>query len=378
VTLWPDALVVDGTALPLAELLADVTVHHGRATTTDEPTASTLQATILGVDKAFVEAFRVGVSLELTVTDGTTSRPRFTGRVTDARLDGDSLTVIGVARLATLGSYAIGDLAEGVWPVEAWSARVQRIFASAGLSSSLVLELDPTFDPTLAARDPATAGATTLADYLAFLAPMLGAAVVDLADGTILVQAIGARTIDSRLELDPADVGYVPAWTQVLPAGNIVTVRYTGDQSQSVTVDEPSSRAFYGDRPRTIDTAFTQSSDATRRAQTALARGAFSHWNIPEAPVLRGLELRVGEPVTLSQMPASSPFEPWTPIVEGWTDELNGPAWTMLLALSDPLESGLVLPWDAVPTDDPAFVWQAVDPATDWTEALTLEALHAG
>jgi len=233
------------------------------------------------------------------------------------------------------------------------------------------------FDPPLAARDPSTAGTTKLSDQLAFLAPMVGAAVVDLPDGRVLVQAIGARSIASRVDLDPADVGYVPAWTQELPAGNIVTVRYTGDQSQSVSEADDASRALYGDRPRTIDTAFTSSSDATRRAQQALTRGAFSHWQMREAPVLQGLELRVGTPVTLSNMPASSPFDPWTPLVEGWTDELNGDAWTMLLALSDPVESGLVFPWEAIPADDPAYAWDTIDPATDWTEALTLEALHA-
>lgn len=370
-TLWPHTVELDGAAIPLEGILADLTVHHGRGDISDEPMATTCQLTLLDVPKATVDAFEVGQELVVTVSDdgGATSSPRFTGTVTDARLDVNDLTVIAAGGLSKLQLYVIGDVP---WPVESWTARVTRAFTEAGLLDRLQLEPDPLFDPQLAARDPATADTTTLGDYLAFLCAMVGALVSDRMNGDIFVQAVGARTLEGAFELDPDDVAYAPGWVQELPRGNIVTVRYTGDQSESVTVQDSSSIALYGERPETIDTAFVNVSDATYRANLRLGRGAHAHWNMPEAPILRGLELELGAPIFLDHMPAASPSQPWTPILEGWTDTITGDDWTMTLSLSDPLLSGLTLPWVAVPLD---IAWDEVDPATDWTEALTLEDL---
>ena len=298
--------------------------------------------------------------------------PRFTGHVTDATLNADELTIIGTGDVARLRLYPIGDVD---WPEESWSARVIRAFNDAGLGARLELHADPAFDPLLAARTAETAGPTTLGDYLTFLVGMVGAAVTDRPNGDILVQALGARSLSALYELDPADVEYAPQWVQELPGGNIVTVRYTGDQSEHVTVTDAASVSQYGERAETIDTAFVSSSDAASRANQRLSRAAYSHWNIPEAPVLRGLTLSIGAPLLLTGMPAASPADPWSPVLEGWTDDINGDVWRMTLSLSDPLLSGLTLPWSSVPTDA-AYRWNTIDPATDWTEALTLEDLE--
>jgi len=375
--LWPSALLIDNVSLPLDEVLADVAIHHGRTDVNDDPTPDTCQITLQEVAKPYVDAFKTGVQLVLKVKDQVTlaETPRFTGRVTDAALDVDLLTVIAVGRLSTLGAYPIGGTVD--YPAETWSARVTRIFTEAGLAAQLDLIPDPKFNPVLVARDHLTAGATTLADYLAFLAPMIGAAVTDAMDGKVRVQAIGARTLASAVTLPPDLVLYAPAWKQFLPAGNVVTVRYLGDQSAQVTVRDSTSVALYGERPATIDTTFQNAADATTRANQRLARAAFPHWNIPEAPVLEGIALQVGAPLVLYQMPDASPFDPWQPIVEGWTDQISRDSWTMTVALSDPLASGLTLPWNGVPVDA-AYHWNTVDTATDWTEALTLESLNAG
>jgi hypothetical protein len=519
-TLWPDAVILDGTPIPLADVLATATIHHGRSEIYSEPSATTAQVTFHDVDHEFTKAFRVGADLVITAREGgelvsnggaeagaagwrpwngagaiaadparahtgahsfrvdptgtgeyqgiaTTapvagyrkgavytargwfylpagltsygyatcvlyhlgpdgsawhyltqtigvdqwgllemvlppvpeddwngiffayivdvitgpwfvddlsilpdSVPRFTGKVTDAQLDDADLTAIAAGRISTLGQYAIGAVP---WPQEAWSARLTRVFTEAGLDSYLDFRPDPAFDPQLAPRDPETAGATTVADYLAFLAPMVGAAIVDGLDGTILVQCLGARTLNAPAQLDPADVQYAPAWTQVLPIGNVITVRYQGDQGASVTVRDDASVAIYGERPATINTTFVAEADADTRARAYLSRGAYAHWNILEAPILRGLTLEVGSAVTVSEMPPASPFDPWTPILEGWQDQIDGESWTMLLALSDPLLSGLAtLPWDAIP---PEYLWTTINQETEWREAVTLAAL---
>lgn len=370
--LWPDSVVIDGNPISLADVLADVIIHHGRTGVFDDATATTAQITLWEVDKEFAKAFRPGLTLAITAKNAAGTQPRFTGRVTDATLDVDRLTVIGTGILATLTDYQIG--LTGTWPVETWSARINRIFTEAGLGSLLRFIPDPDFDPTVSARDSTTAGSTTLGDYLTFLAPMVGASVHDGLDGTIVVEAVGSRRIEDALAIAPEDVAYAPIWSQVLPRGNIVTVRYTGDQSESVTVTDNASVGLYGTRYSTLDTTFTDVAAATDRANTLLSRGAYSHWNVLEAPILRGLQLTIGQPLMFTQLPPAAPYDPWMPILEGWQDEISGDQWFMLLALSDPAFSGLsLLPWDAVPTT--GYAWNQVDPATAWYEALSLDDL---
>lgn len=372
-SLWPDTVTIGGQTIALADVLAEVSIHHGRADVGDEPTATTCQLVLRDVDPGFVDSFEIGVELRVTAWDDVAlaSVPRFTGRVTDATLDVDDLTLIGTARLSTLTGYRIGT---GNWPQETWSARMQRIFTEAGLASVLDFRPDPDFDPPLAARDPATAGETTLGDYLSFLAPMLGAAVVDGLDGSIVVQAIAARTLDELIVVEPADVAYAPPWTMALPGGNVVTVRYQGDQGASVTIRDEASVALYGERFSTLDTTFVNQADAQQRASTRLQRGAYARWQMLQAPILRGLPLELGRPLLLSQMPTASPFDPWTPILEGWEDTISGPNWTMQLALSDPTYSGVTtLAWQDVPAT--GYAWNQVNPETAWREALVLDTL---
>lgn len=372
--LWPSEVLIGGAVVPLAGVLAGATVRHGREDVMGDPTASSLQLTLLGLTHAQTKAFKINTPLVLSCRDGTGPIvKRFTGVVTDASLDVDELTVIAVGPIATLPRYVIGSTVN--WPEETWSARVSRIFAEAGVSSLLQLTA-PVFNPVLVMRDHLTAGETTLGDYLAFLAPMVGAAVADTPDGKVLVQPIDTRTLGSAVELDPAIVAYAPIWYQNLPPGNVVTVRYTGDQSQEVTVSDAASIAFYGSSfPVTIDTTFKNASDATTRANQRLARGAYAHWQMPAAELLQPLNLSVGQPVRVVEMPDPGPYEPWTPLLEGWTDTIAGDDWTMALALSDPLDSALTLPWNAIPTT--GYAWNQINQTTKWNEALTLGDLAA-
>ena len=374
-TLWPSSIELAGASIPLDGVLADMTIHHGLADIGDEPTATTCQITLLEMTNAEVMAFEVGQLLKVMVADGLgTPAPRFTGYITDATLADNQLTIIGVGEVSRLRLYVIG---ETDWPAEPWSARVTRAFTEAGMAARLELQPDPSFDPQIAPRVFDTAGATTLGDYLTFLAGMVGAAVTDRPNGNIRVQAIGAREVSAAVALNPADVEYSPAWRAELPKGNIVTVRYQADQGESVTASDAASIELYGERPETIDTAFVNASDASARASQRLARAAYSHWNIPAAPIVRGLVLELGTPLELSAMPEASPADPWTPILEGWTDELSGDVWRMTLSLSDPLLSGAILPWASVPATA-AYHWNTIDAATDWTEALTLDDLEVG
>lgn len=368
-TLAPVALTIAGAAIALDEVIADVTIRHGRVDVYDTGSPSTLQLSIEDVPRSFTRAFRVGAPLVFTCTDGVTVAPRFTGKVTDGSVDDNVLTAIAVGRLATLAQYTVGTVD---YPAELWSARVARVFAEAGLGAYLQLVAPAADgDPQLAARLAAD-GTLALDQYLGALADMVGAAVADTADGKILVQPISTRTLAAAVALDPDLVAYVPVWVQLLPTANVVTVKYVGGE---LTVQDDSSVAFYGPRPQTIDTAFVSAAAADARGRERLGRSAYSHWNIPSAPYLVGARFGIGAPLTLSEMPASSPYQTWTPILEGWQDSITGDGheldWTMELALSDPLASGLTLPWNAIPTT-PGYRWNTINQTVPWRDALQL------
>jgi hypothetical protein len=365
VELWPDSVLVDGAAIALADVFASVTIHHGRVGAFDDPSSSTCQITILDVDKAFVRPFRTGAELAITAApkDGGASAPRFSGRITDCTLDVNALTVVAASTLSRLESFTVSTVD---WPREYWSERVNRAFSEAGLAGTQDFPDAGDFNPILVAR---VASPRSLSAELAALAPMVGAAIADRPDGRVLIQPLSARSLSSMVSLDPALVEYAPEWDQVLPDANVVTVNYAGG---SVTRTDEESRAHYDDRPLVLETEFESQADAETLARLRVATFAWSHWNILGAPLLAGVELAIGTPIELSELPPASPYNPWTPILEGWRDQIDGDAWTMELALSDPSSSGLTLPWEAVPAD---YLWNTINPATAWRDALTLDSL---
>ena len=358
-------ITLDGVPLDFAGVLADVTIRHGRAGYFDTASPSTCTLQLLGVDRAMTRPFKLG-SL-LVVNSGAPPAPRFTGRLTDATLELDALTVTAVGALRTLSGYTVGTAA---YAEEQWSARVIHAFTDAGLFPILALSTG-LFDPVLVARP---AEPVALGTYLDELAAMLEAAVADAPNGNIIVQASGARTLSSLYHLDPAEVAYAPSWEERLPAANIVTVSY-GDPSASLSVVEEAARspALWAPSPAPIAPTFRALPDAQPLGRTRLARTAYAHWPVTAAPLLVGRRLAIGQALELSLLPPAAPFDPWTPVLEGWTDTItsNGDelTWTMELELSDPLASGLALPWNAVP---PEVKWNTVDPTLAWRDALVL------
>jgi hypothetical protein len=367
--LSPVSLTLDGIVADLHGVLADITIRHGRTGYYDSASPSTLDFTLLDVSQAFTRPLRLGTLVVFNASDGSTTAPRFTGRLTDATLVDNDLSATAVGRLRTLSGYTVG---VGDYPAEAWSARVTRVFTEAGLASVLELQA-AAYDPLLGAR---LANPVDLASYLDSLATAVEAAVADRPDGRILVQAIAARTLSNAYALDPAEVEYAPEWEQRLPEANRVTVAWGPDPQATVTAQDNASIALYGPIAVTFATELTTATDATTMANNRLARNAYAHWTTPAAPLLVGRRLAIGQPLTLSHLPAAAPFNPWAPILEGWTDRVISDGveldWTMELALSDPGLSGLALPWNSLPS---SYHWNTINQTTQWRDALSLDSL---
>ena len=82
------------------------------------------------------------------------------------------------------------------------------------------------------------------------------------------------------------------------------------------------------------------------------------------------MRLALGVAVHLHGLPASAPNEPWYPMLEGWQDRVvsthGALAWSMSLALSDPMLSGVAMRWLDVRA---GLTWANMNQTTEWRDA---------
>jgi len=370
------SITIDGVAVPLGQVAADVIIRHGRLAFTDGATAATAQVTVIGAGRSFVRGITLSKPLVVNYSvDGGPAAPRFTGRTTDATLDGDALTVIAVGRLSTLDGYTVGT---NLYAQETWTSRVTRIFSDAGLLSYLRMNVG-SFNPVLISR-PA-GNPVSLAQYLDDLLAMIGGVAYDMPDGTIMVESPGVRSTANPVRLSPAIVAYAPRWEKVLPGYNTATCAYGGPglNTGTKTSTDTAAVALYGPRPVTVSPSeIANAADAQTLVDSIVARQKDPRWATPASMVITPVELSIGVGVQIPSLPASAPYGTWTGILEGWTDQIqsDGQAvdWTMDLALSDPALIGApLLAWADVPAT--GYAWDQINQVTAWDDATTLDTL---
>jgi len=370
------SVTLDGVALPLDQVAADITIRHGRSSYYDGPTAATAQVTVLGATRSLVRGITLSKPLVVNYSvDGAAAKPRFTGRTTDATLDDDALTIIAVGRLSTLDGYTVGGY---LYAQETWTTRVTRLFSDAGILSALRLNVG-TFNPVLISR-PA-GNPLGLAAYLDDLLGMIGGIMYDAPDGTITIESPGVRTTDNPVHIGPDIVAYAPRWQKVLPGYNQATCGYGGPglNTGTVTATDTDAVTLYGPRPVTVTPSeIANKTDAQSLVDSIVARQADPRWSTPAAVILDPLDITVGQAVQIPQLPAAAPYGTWTGIVEGWTDNIGSDgrsvAWTMELNLSDPALVGApLLAWADVPTT--GYAWDQINQVTAWDDATTLDTI---
>jgi len=375
---WVASVTVDGAAIELDDVLASVSVRHGRDDVDGQAQASTATLTFRNVTPAVLPTFEPGLELDVVATSG---RSLFVGVITDETLlddgAGGALEVIATGVLAIAGRRPVGGHA---WPAELWAARVQRILAEAGLE---LVVTAPTPDVPIAATKPSQEAdpdtgtpevweTVSALDALERAREDVGAAIFDDA-GSVYVQAFDSRAeLFDPIDVDPALVLYAPAWSRTLDVANRIVLGY-GYGDGSVTVDDPVSQGRFGVRMTGyFETGLADEPTARDRAVIWLDRVAFPRWKLPEIVLLEPHDLHVGQKLELSDLPAWAPFLAWSPIVEGWTDTIEGDLWTQTVVVSDPVFSGLAEPWADVPA---TLLWQDVAPACLWRDTDHLSNL---
>lgn len=366
-------VTLKGIAVADAAVVASLTIRAGRTDVLDPPTSATCALSLAGNPAAWPHHLQAGDAVAIDVAGA----PRFRGTITDLGLEwvdtADAvLSVTGAGNLATYNRRPIG---YGAWPQEAWADRVRRVFAEAGVPPSgyLIDTPEPAFE--VAAR---LAGETTVSAMFDDLSQSGGACIVDLPDGRVFVQALESRQAQagdpSPLELDPSIVLYAPAWVQVLDVVNNAAVAYGPEESSATTSQRNTdSIALYGERSTDVGGTLATEDDADRRAAQIVNRRGYPRWVLPGVDCLGVVTPQIGYTVRLTELPTPTPIgSEWQPMVEGWTDQLDGELWTTSLALSDPVASGVTLPWYQLP---PTLRWQDLNPACRWEDAYAIENL---
>lgn len=384
----PVATVTFGTTP--AEITCEVetaTIRHGRDDPSSDPDADAATLGIFGLVPPEVD---IGTPITVQATTAGVTSVRFVGKVTDVGIGWDSPDrpigqIIAVGALADMGRRVVGD---APFPQETDGARANRAIALAGvptdaartdLGTLQVLPRDVDAQPALqVAQDAADDGGGML--WMA-------------KDGAVLyADADHRRAAQVKLALDPCAMPLTVTWVKNLEGlVNDVRVRYGtapegGDQPEYHATD-PVSIAARGTFASSITTRLADAAAATSRAGQMLARQAQPAWVLSGiaiyleligklgADVLDDatatnavLALEMHDLVSVTGMPAGSPYTSATLWVEGWTETITWSSWRISYAVSAYCRTSAEPRWDDVPA---ATTWDTIADIT-WDQATCL------
>lgn len=398
------SIVIDGTAVSLADVDYSISVYHGRDGVDQDPQPSHAELTLYITGDASIP---VNVSDSIVIQSWSTNR--FTGRVTDLTLehaysvDGTpiaSLSIIAIGRLSLLGRY----VSTAAFAAQTLQARVNAILTATGLTYTA--EADPNID--LLAYDP---GPTSVRDLLDELSEWTGATMYDTPDGRIWWESYTRRGYDYSTATW-ADMGTTAwsatlgAWSEqaspdtvaptpvVLPASAVVwspswtttastivndaTIAYGASVPQAtVNLTDTASITTHGRAAVELETGLANSADATRRAQNILNAQAAERYQIGKVEVLLErltsgqrasvLALKAGARVLVTDLPQPAPVDQFLGVVEGWGELHTPDRVSLTLALSDPRYSYAVISWSQAPA---TATWAGVPASKTWADIV--------
>lgn len=159
---------------------------------------------------------------------------------------------------------------------------------------------------------------------------------------------------------------------------NNLTIKYGATSSAEVSADDPASIALYGQLSQIITTTLHNSTDATAQANFYLSLRAnpypiFSSitydLTIPELDNSDRdnlLNVFMGMPIALSNLPLNMNNGAFQGFVEGWTFQANYNRLSLTMNLSPLAFSLQAMRWNDVPITE---TWSSVSPLLDWQSA---------
>lgn len=189
------------------------------------------------------------------------------------------------------------------------------------------------------------------------------------ANGYVDLAATHARAAGLRIETRTGDVR------------NSVTIKYGATSSHEQSATDANSIAIYGQLSQIIDTTLHNSSDALDQANFYLSLRAYPEpifseitFDLTNPEIDNGdrdnlLNVFMGQPISLTNLPANMAGGDYLGFVEGWSFQARYNRLAITLIMS-PLEfSSQAFRWSDVPITE---TWSSVSPTLDWAHATII------
>jgi hypothetical protein len=159
---------------------------------------------------------------------------------------------------------------------------------------------------------------------------------------------------------------------------NSVTVAYGADSGNTVSDSDPDSIALYGQLASNIITTLRHQADAEDQAAFYLLIRAYPQFEMKQIsfPLANSeidnsdrdalLNVFMGQPLNITNLPANMVDGAFQGFVEGWTWTANLNSLTLTLNLSPISYSLQAFRWNSVPAVE---TWQTISPTLDWLNA---------
>jgi hypothetical protein len=408
-TVWtPEwAVEINGLGDVTDLVLSDLTITSGRTDIYSQPIAGYCRFTLKNLTQSAI-TFDVNDSIVVKVKDSTaTYVPIFGGDISDidivvatgAPAITQNVTITALGALSKLPKT----LTEGVlakdfdgdqiyeilqfvlfnqWnevpAAETWNA-YDPLITWANAENSGLGELDRPGDYELAARSGDTTDVYSLVSNLATSG--LGYIYEDAsgrigyADSTHRSQYLAANGY-AYVEAGWAYASGIATSKRLGDVRNKVTITYKNGQQE--TAEEPSSITFYGSQAQNIQTSIENSADALTQAEFYLDIRAFPQYqfksitfplgnpNIPDLYRDQALNIFMGLPLDIEDLPINIADGRYQGFVEGWTWTTRFNALDLTIIVSPVAFSLQAFRWNSVPISES---WNTLSPTLDWNNA---------
>jgi hypothetical protein len=200
---------------------------------------------------------------------------------------------------------------------------------------------------------------------------------IGYADSTHRTQYLA---INGYVDLD-GNQAIGPALSIVKRAGDVrnsITIAYGSAGNQSVTDEDATSISLYGQLASTIDTTLRNQSDAEDQAEFYLEIRAYPQFALRQITFPIGspeidntdrdalLEVFMGMPINLINLPANMVNGEFQGFVEGWTWTASLNRLDLTMNVSPIAFSLQAFRWNSVPATE---TWNTISPTLDWLNA---------
>jgi hypothetical protein len=408
-TVWtPEwAVEINGLGDVTDLVLSDLTITSGRTDIYSQPVAGYCRFTLKNLTQSAI-TFDVNDSIVVKVKDSTaTYVPIFGGDISDidivvatgAPAITQNVTITALGALSKLPKnltegvldkdfdgdqifeilqFVLFDQWNEVPAAETWDAYDPLITWENAENSGLG-EIDRPGDYELASRSADTTDVYSLVSNLATSG--LGYIYEDAsgrigyADSTHRSQYLGANGY-TYVEAGWAYASGIATSKRLGDVRNKVTITYKNNQQE--TANELSSIEVYGTQAQNIQTSIENSADAISQADFYLAIRAFPQYqfksitfplgnpNIPDLYRDQALNIFMGLPLDIEDLPINISDGRYQGFVEGWTWSTRFNALDLTIIVSPIAFSLQAYRWTSVPVD---LTWGDVSPDFDWNNA---------